>query len=498
MCIGWTGPPRFRKLHCSKVPSATVNPRPSLKVREIRRYVFTVPSAPWTWITPSMRPGRLLGDLGHLPDLRVAAAPDGAGRGEHDQPVAVVHLPVRVPPKGAGEHLRQDEGVGLGALAHPELHHVRIADVVDRVGHPGGTARALVDQAQAAALQLPEVEQQVHPFGGRHGQRRQRRVEADRHRGGQQSAVAADLVEHAGHRVVLLVEEHQVVDAGVGGVDEPEPVPGGVGFEVGPDHSVDRGEGAGEGQRDRSARLGVLRVDDDRLVQQPPVEAPVLVGVEVAVGEDQRHLPLPARQSQRVLLVVAQQIRADEPGVHVEPGDVHGMVVVPPLHGLVVVRVLGELGVALGHRVVGPAVVAAAGLGAVQMRDGPGGQRGHVRVGLDAPAPGLGGGGRGARRAHRHLDGGDRVLAAARHPVGPGDPHPLAAPHLDGGAGHGAVVAPHQGGRELAVQPHPGGADGDLRLAVHIGPGGPQHFGNREPVGVRDELVPGGVGHFSP
>ncbi len=375
--------------------------------------------------------------------------------------------------EGAGEHLGQFEGVLRAALPDAELQHGRRGHVSGRVGHPRRLVGALVHQPQGPACESAEVHQQVEPLGRCGGQGRQFRVEVDRYRARQQSAVAADLVDDPRHRLVVLVDEDEFEDARVGGVDQPEPVPGRVDVGVRPDAAVDRGVRAGEGYGDRLARLRVALLDDHRLVQEPAVEAAVLVGVEVAVGDDERDLPLAGGQAEGVLLVVPDEVGAVQARHHVPPGDVHGVVVVPPLHRLVVVRVLGQLGVAMTDGVVRPAVVAAAGLCAVQVGHRPGGQGGDVLVRLDALAAGLGGGLRAAVRAQRHLHRGDRVLAVLRDPVGPGDAGALSPAHLDGRARHVSVVAPHQGRRQLRVQTHPGRAQGDLGLAQDVVRGGP-------------------------
>ncbi|RPK33632.1 hypothetical protein EES39_35755 [Streptomyces sp. ADI92-24] len=428
-------------------------------------------------------PGGVL-DLRHLPDLRVAAAPERAGRGQYDEPVPVLHLAVLVPPEGTGQHLGQFETVPAPRLPYPELHHLRERDVCRRVRH-SGCELALVHQADPAARQRREVDQQVHPLGRAGPQCRQHLVEIDRHRTRQQTAVAADLPDDARDRVVLVVDQHQIVDPGVGGVDEPEAVPGVIHVQIRPDTAVDRGVRTQERQRDRLSRLRVGLDDLGRLVQQPAVEPAVLVGVQIAVREDQRQLPVARRQPERVLLVVPDQIGADETGVHVPPGDVHGVVVVPPLGRLMVVRILRQLRVAEADRVVRPAVVPAARLRAVQMGHRPGGQRRDIRVRLDAVPSGPVVRRRLTRLHRAHLHGGDRVRAPLGDAVGPGDPDPLPAPHLDRGTGHRAVVAPHRGRRQLCVQPHPGRGERDLRLREHVPAVRAQHrrYGQRVRVG---------------
>ena len=287
-----------------------------------------------------------------------------------------------------------------------EFHQVRLDAVEPRVA---------IGQPQFLPHEPAEVDQQVEPLGGR-------RVQAcGRHgcRRGQQAGVGADQAD----RVVLhgtgFVHQIQQVEPRICGVEKAEAVPLRIDFQMRPDHPVDEVERSGEGG-ERAVRR---RLD---LEQQLPGEpAGRRVGVQVPVGDDQRDLAVAAGQAKCVLFAVAHQVHPGEPGVDVQPGDRHGVVVVPERHGVLGVRILDQLRAAPETRVVRPPVVLRIGAGAVQMRDGPRGQLRHAFDGWIAFAARPG----GRRFGDGTLNGHERERAVDF--VFPADTHALAAAHLD-------------------------------------------------------------------
>jgi hypothetical protein len=93
-------------------------------------------------------------------------------------------------------------------------------------------------------------------------------------------------------------------------------------------------------------------------VDEPAGEPPLLVEVEVAVLNQQRHLERRSfRQAELALAVIAHDPEPREPDVDVELGDPHDVVVVPEQCRPLVHRVVGQGGLARGEEVLGPAVV---------------------------------------------------------------------------------------------------------------------------------------------
>jgi hypothetical protein len=93
-------------------------------------------------------------------------------------------------------------------------------------------------------------------------------------------------------------------------------------------------------------------------VEEAAGQPPLLVEVEVAVLNQQRHLERRSfGQPEVALPVVAHGPEPREPGVDVELGDPHDVVVVPEERGALVHRVVEDGGLAGREEVLGPAVV---------------------------------------------------------------------------------------------------------------------------------------------
>ncbi len=128
--------------------------------------------------------------------------------------------------------------------------------------------------------------------------------------------------------------------------------------------------------------------------------------------------------------MIAEEEHAEEAGVGVEAGEAHGVVVVPERCGVLLKRVGAGAGVAGGEPVLGVAVVFGGGLGAVQM--GGGADLGDA----------------GAAAVERAVDG-EEVFGG--QVVDPADLEGLAGARFDQRAEGGGAVAPHSGGRDVAM-----------------------------------------------
>ena len=136
---------------------------------------------------------------------------------------------------------------------------------------------------------------------------------------------------------------------------------------------------------------------------------PLLVDVEVAVLDQQRHLERrPLGQGELAFTLVADDPHAGQARIDVVLGDAHDVVVVPEQRGPLVVRVVEDGGLAGRHQVLSPAVIDRGGQSAVQVYDREAGQGGRHLVGrasteageaLDRHAVGL-----GILRSDRHHD----------------------------------------------------------------------------------------------
>ena len=180
-------------------------------------------------------------------------------------------------------------------------------------------------------------------------------------------------------------------------------------------------------------------------------EAAVVGDVEVAVGEQQRHLVRrPFGQLELSLALVSHDPETRETRVDVEARHAHHVVVVPEHRGALLVRIHVEHRLARRGDVLRPAVARGGGHAAMEVDDRVPRQRRGGRVGRAAAA---------ARQAlGRHAV--DRVLGRdrdddgqrAREAVLPEHLEADAAAHLDRRAGHGSVVGPDPRGREVAME----------------------------------------------
>ena len=162
-----------------------------------------------------------------------------------------------------------------------------------------------------------------------------------------------------------VAQQDEPVGAGVGAVEHAEAVGRRLHVEDRPDLAVH--------DRERREGLHHLRVG---LVDEPAGQPPVLVEVEVAVLDQQRHLERRSfRQLELALALVTHDPEPREPGVDVELGDAHDVVVVPEQRRPLVHRVVEDGGLARGEEVLGPAVVRGGREAAVQVDDGVAGQR---------------------------------------------------------------------------------------------------------------------------
>ena len=208
----------------------------------------------------------------------------------------------------------------------------------------------------------------------------------------EQPVVGADLGDPI-ELGLAVAQQHEPVGAGVGAVEHAEAVGRRLHVEHRPDLAVH--------DRERREGLHHLRVG---LVDEPAGQPPLLVDVEVAVLDQQRHLERrPLGQAELALALVADDPQPREPGVDVELGDAHDVVVVPEQRRALVHRVV-EDGVWPGsEEVLGPAVVRGGREPAVQVHDGvarsarPRCGRARRRSGPGGTAP--------ARRRRRSRDG---------------------------------------------------------------------------------------------
>ena len=93
-------------------------------------------------------------------------------------------------------------------------------------------------------------------------------------------------------------------------------------------------------------------------MDQPAGQPPLLVEVEVPVLDQQRHFERRALgETEFALTLVADDPEPGEPGIDVELGDAHDVIVVPEQRRALIVRVVEERRLAGSEEVLGPAVV---------------------------------------------------------------------------------------------------------------------------------------------
>ena len=156
----------------------------------------------------------------------------------------------------------------------------------------------------------------------------------------------------------LRVAQREGVVAGVGAVQQPQPVLARGDLEVGLGGPVDH-----QGVPHESVTHGAAghRRDRRRVAERP-------VGVELPVLHDQRHVVGAAGQVQGRLLGVTDEVHAGQPHVHLLAGEVLGVVVVPLGAGALTVRIGVVPTRARGEGIHGAAVRAGSHVSAVQVQ----------------------------------------------------------------------------------------------------------------------------------
>jgi hypothetical protein len=174
---------------------------------------------------------------------------------------------------------------------------------------------------------------------------------------------------------LAVAGQHEPVSAGVRAVQQAETVRRRLHVEVRPDGAVDRGEGA--------EALHHLRIG---LVQQIACEPAVVVEVEVAVAQQERHLVRWSfGQLELSLAIIADDPQTCQTGVDVEARHAHHVVVVPEHRRTLVVRIRVEHRLAGGRDVFRPPIARGLGHAAVQVNDREARQTRRSWVGM-APA----------------------------------------------------------------------------------------------------------------
>ena len=211
-------------------------------------------------------------------------------------------------------------------------------------------------------------------------------------------------------------------------------------------------------------------------MQESPGESAIGVGIEVAILQQQGKFVRPGWQTERILLVVADDVQPGETTIDVEAGDAHRVVVVPQQRRSLVVLVAEEERLPREDAILGPAVVDGGDAAPMHMNDRP--QRDAPQHVADPASTaswpilrdlvrwgafvGI------RRRDRRHGMGSVRWDG-----VDPFDLDPLAAPHLDGWAREVALVGPDIGQWQLRVQPHLCGPHADTQGPVCAGTASP-------------------------
>src|SRR4029077_215618 len=107
----------------------------------------------------------------------------------------------------------------------------------------------------------------------------------------------------------------------------------------------------------------------------------LFIEVEVAVLDQERYLEGRSLwETQLALWLVAHDPQPGEPGVDVEPGDAHDVVVVPEQRRTLIHWIVEDCGLTGGEEVLRPAVVNGRGQATVQVHDRLAGQRCRVPV----------------------------------------------------------------------------------------------------------------------
>ncbi len=250
----------------------------------------------------------------------------------------------------------REQPVEIGRCGSPSRRKRRAVE--------GGLGR--VEQRELAPrLEVGEIHQEV----GALGRSQQEAVRGQAGWGAEQPVVGSNL-RNPIELGITIADQDQPVGARVGGVDHTQAVAGRLHFKRRPDLAVDDGEWC-----ESLHHVGV------GLVNKAAGQLALFIEVEIAVLDQQRYLERrPFRQTQLALALVPHDPQPGEPGVDVEPGDAHDVVVVPEQRGTLVHWVVKEGGLAAGEEVLRPAVVNGRGQAAVQVYDRVAGQPCRVPV----------------------------------------------------------------------------------------------------------------------
>jgi hypothetical protein len=183
-----------------------------------------------------------------------------------------------------GHKLARDRAADLRFAHDSEAQHLRIRKQAFEVGgilgvcdREGGAVErcggGVEDCQLAPGREVGEVDEQV----GALGRREQEPVRRHGDRGAEESVVRADLRDPLEFRSAVA-QQHEPIRAGVGAVEHAEAVGRRLDVEDRPDLAVDDSE-----RRERFHHFGV------GLVNQSAGQPPLLVEVEVAVLNQQRH-----------------------------------------------------------------------------------------------------------------------------------------------------------------------------------------------------------------
>src|SRR3989475_6873995 len=200
-----------------------------------------------------------------------------------------------------------------------------------------------VEQRQhASRREVGEINQKV----GALGRSEHQAIRGHAGWGAEQPVVRSDLRDPI-EVGITVADQDQSVGARVRGVDHAQAIDGWLHVKGRPDLAVDDGEWCESLQS-----LGV------GLVNKAAGQPAMFVEVEVAVLNQQRYLERrPLWQTQLALALVAHDPQPSEPGVDVEPGDAHDVLVVPEQRRTLIHWGAEDSGLTGGKEALSPPVV---------------------------------------------------------------------------------------------------------------------------------------------